>query len=624
VGRTGGFDEDATDDLVGRLHRLSLLQSLNLRDHTLRLHDNIVWYLCDRLKSDGRYAAAHGDMVRAIGAACAGAWATLPPAHVYGWRFLIRHLRAAGQEAAADKLLTDYAWIRAKLHAVGPRHLFSSYLPEPTNPSARLIGHAIELSLPALVDPRQLAGQLLGRLAPNDSPDIANLLLQLHEQAERPALLPIQPTLTLPDTPLIRTMRGHKGAVYALAVLDKARVVSASDDRTLRIWDLDTGVEFSRRFEGHEDTVKEVAVSPTELRAVSGSMDKTIRLWEVNGGTEPRRCEGHEHWVTGVAILPDGRQAVSASMDQTVRLWDLDSGDEVVGSRCIGHRGPILAVAVLPNGRRAFTGSMDRTARLSDLHTGTELRRYEGHQGGITAVAVLPGGSRGITGSEDRTIRIWDLDSGKELKRCTGHEDWVTAVAALPNGRRAISGSEDGTMRLWDLDNGIELSRYKGQQGAIMAVAALPDGRRAVTASFDGTIGLWDLEHHVPPGQRSYCEGHEDWVTAMAVLPDGRRAITGSQDRTVRLWDLDSGTELLRCEGHQGEVRGVAAGWAACRLHLGGSDDTALGLGQRQRTTPLRRSPGRDQGSGGAVERARHRIRLRRSDNAPVGSEERL
>ena len=595
---TGGFDEDATDDLVGRLDQLSLLQSLDLGARTLRLHDNIIWYLRDKVKPDG-CRAAHAAMVRAIGAACAGVWATLPPAHVYGWRFLIRHLRAAGQEEEANRLLSDYAWIRAKLYAVGARHLFSSYLPEPVDPGARLIGRAITLSLPALADPRQLAGQLIGRLAPNDSPGIADLLLQVHQHAERPALLPIQPTLTLPDTPLIRTFTGHEGAVYALAVLNKARIVSASADRTLRIWDLDTGTELSR-CEPHEDTIRAVAASPIERRALSGSMDRTLRLWDLDSGTKLRDCNGHEHWVTGVAVLPDGRQAVSASMDQTVRLWDLDSGDEVVGSRCIGHRGPILAVAVLPNGRRAFTGSMDRTARLWDLDTGTELRRYEGHQGGITAVAVLPGGSRGITGSEDRTIRIWDLDSGKELKRCTGHEDWVTAVAALPNGRRAISGSEDGTMRLWDLDNGTELSRYKGQQGAIMAVAALPDGRRAVTASFDATIGLWDLEHHVPPGQRSYCEGHEDWVTAVAVLPDGRRAITGSQDCTVRLWDLNSGAELLRCEGHQGEVRGVAV-LPDGRHAVSTSEDRTIRLWDLDNGNELRRFEGHQGAIRGAA-----------------------
>ena len=182
--------------------------------------------------------------------ACAGVWATLPPAHVYGWRFLIRHLRAAGQEEEADRLLTDYAWIRAKLYAVGARHLFSSYLPEPVGP--RRTAHRSRHH-PLIAGARRPAAAC--GAAPSAGlrrtiiPELPICSSRLHQQAERPALLPIQPTLTLPDTPLIRTMTGHKGAVYALAMLDETRVVSASDDRTLRIWDLDTGTELSRRFE---------------------------------------------------------------------------------------------------------------------------------------------------------------------------------------------------------------------------------------------------------------------------------------------------------------------------------------------------------------------------------------
>ena len=58
-------------------------------------------------------------MVRAIGARChGGSWETLPPADIYGWRFLIRHLRAAGRDEEADRLLTDYAWIKAKLRGI--------------------------------------------------------------------------------------------------------------------------------------------------------------------------------------------------------------------------------------------------------------------------------------------------------------------------------------------------------------------------------------------------------------------------------------------------------------------------------------------------------------------------
>ena len=91
---TGGLDEDDAEDLVRRLGGLSLLQSLDLGRRTLRLHDNMLWYLRDKLGADG-LKAAHAAMVRAIRAKCGGVWNTLPFDQTYGWRFLILHLRGA-------------------------------------------------------------------------------------------------------------------------------------------------------------------------------------------------------------------------------------------------------------------------------------------------------------------------------------------------------------------------------------------------------------------------------------------------------------------------------------------------------------------------------------------------
>jgi hypothetical protein len=70
------------------------LQSLDLGARTLRLHDNIIWYLRDKIGAEG-CRAAHAVMAQAIGARCSDGWETLPPADAYGWRFLIRHLRGA-------------------------------------------------------------------------------------------------------------------------------------------------------------------------------------------------------------------------------------------------------------------------------------------------------------------------------------------------------------------------------------------------------------------------------------------------------------------------------------------------------------------------------------------------
>src|SRR5262245_18445943 len=89
-------------------------------------------------------------MVAALGKQCNCQWDMLPAENQYGWRFLIKHLRAADREEQADRLLTNYAWIKAKLRASSAQDLYDSYLPESQADGARLIGRAIALSVPTL------------------------------------------------------------------------------------------------------------------------------------------------------------------------------------------------------------------------------------------------------------------------------------------------------------------------------------------------------------------------------------------------------------------------------------------------------------------------------------------
>ena len=72
-----------------------------------------------------------------------------------------------------------------------------------------------------------------------------------------------------------------------------------------------------------------MAVSPDGRRAVSASDDKTLKVWDLETGRELRTLEGHSDGVTGVAVSPDGRRAVSASYDNTLKVWDLESGREL-------------------------------------------------------------------------------------------------------------------------------------------------------------------------------------------------------------------------------------------------------------------------------------------------------
>ena len=76
-----------------------------------------------------------------------------------------------------------------------------------------------------------------------------------------------------------------------------------------------------------------MAVTPDGRRAVSGSRDRTLRVWDLESGQTVRTLEGHAKAVTAVAVTPDGCRAVSASYDWTLRMWDLESGQTCARSK---------------------------------------------------------------------------------------------------------------------------------------------------------------------------------------------------------------------------------------------------------------------------------------------------
>jgi WD domain, G-beta repeat len=201
---------------------------------------------------------------------------------------LTRHLRGAGRDEEADGLLINYAWTKAKLRASGAQGLFASYLPEGEDEGVRLVGRAIALSVPVLAaNPHELPRQLFGRLADLAHKSVAGLVASAQQDPDfRPA--PRWPGLTPPGAERLRLV-GHQDQVSSAAFSpDGARIVTASLDRTARLWDATTGQEIIA-LRGHEDQVSSAAFSPDGARIVTASLDRTARLWDATTGQEITR-----------------------------------------------------------------------------------------------------------------------------------------------------------------------------------------------------------------------------------------------------------------------------------------------------------------------------------------------
>jgi WD40 repeat protein len=102
------------------------------------------------------------------------------------------------------------------------------------------------------------------------------------------------------------------------------RIVSGSWDKTVRIWDAESGAELAC-LRGHRYGVMSVAFDDAGRRIVSGSWDKTVRIWDAESGAELACLRGHENAVKSVAFDNGGRRVVSGSVDNTIRVWDVES-----------------------------------------------------------------------------------------------------------------------------------------------------------------------------------------------------------------------------------------------------------------------------------------------------------
>jgi WD40 repeat protein len=469
-------DYEASKLLV-TLERKALLR-LSGKEPTRRvsLHDLQYDYLHgmqqEQLKS------LHERLLAAYASQCSNGWQT-GPRDGYYFEYLPWHLKEAKRTAELKELLLNFRWLQAKLEATDVNALISDYA------DLRTVQSMLRQSAHILAgSPRELPGQLLGRLPVSLSPEIDALRTQALEYKDFPWLRPLAPSLT-PDASLICVLQGHTKRVTAVALSsDDRRVVSGSEDHTLRVWDLESG-QTIRTLQGHTSAVTALALSSDGRRAVSGSEDHTLRVWDLESGQIICTLEGHMDSVNAVALSSDGRRVISGSEDHTLRVWDLESGQTLRTLQ--GHTKRVIAVALSSDGRRVVSGSWDTTLRVWDLESGQTIRTLQGHTSAVGPVALTSDGRRVVSGSWDTTLRVWDLENGQTIRTLQGHTSAVGAVALTSDGRRVVSGSEDSTLRVWDLKDGKELVTFT-VDGNVTACALAQDNRTIVAGDRFGRV----------------------------------------------------------------------------------------------------------------------------------------
>jgi eukaryotic-like serine/threonine-protein kinase len=160
-------------------------------------------------------------------------------------------------------------------------------------------------------------------------------------------------------------MSGDWAVTKALAYSPDGRWLAGTgeDSKMIDIWDTQTYTR-STRLVGHEAAVYSVAFSRDGSRLVSAGEDRTVRIWELATGAPPVELKGHTDQVFSAVFHPDGARVASAGRDRAILLWDAATGAEV--ARLHGHTNYIFSLDFSPNGRTLASGSGDGTVRLWD------------------------------------------------------------------------------------------------------------------------------------------------------------------------------------------------------------------------------------------------------------------
>ena len=257
--------------------------------------------------------------------------------------------------------------------------------------------------------------------------------------------------------PGLETFHGHKDFVQSVTFNPKQGILaSASDDKTVKLWDLGTKKKINTL--GHTREVTSVAFSPSGKILASGSHDCTINLWEVTCNehtdrTTVRRIDsltGHTSYIHSIAFSPSGKILASASgcSDACIKLWDVSDRQEIytIGGDLYDCR----SVAFSPNNKFIVFVGRDKL-KLVSLYSLQEVATLVGHTDDINSVTFSPCSQIIASGSEDGTVKLWDVNTLKEIATLDGHSLAVNAVAFTHDGKFLTSGSTDKTIVLWEL-----------------------------------------------------------------------------------------------------------------------------------------------------------------------------
>ncbi|KAF2735721.1 cell cycle control protein-like protein cwf17 [Polyplosphaeria fusca] len=320
--------------------------------------------------------------------------------------------------------------------------------------------------------------------------------------AQNGALIQAVPRTSSLQAPVLE-LSGHTAEVFAARFDPTGQMIaSGSMDRSILLWRTTGACENYGILTGHKHAVLDLQWSRDSRVLFSASADKTLASWDVETGERIRKHPGHEEVINCLHVSKRGEEMlVSGSDDGYIGIWDPRKKDAVTYIQTQGNF-PLTAITLSEAGNEIFTGSIDNEIKVWDMRKRKVAYSLSGHTDTITSLEISPDNQTLLSNAQDSTVRTWDIRPFAPNDRTirtydgapTGQEKNLLKASWDSKGEKIAAGSGDQTVAVWDVRSGKLLNKLPGHRGTVNDVRFSPgDEPILVSASSDRTLLVGEL-----------------------------------------------------------------------------------------------------------------------------------
>lgn len=320
-----------------------------------------------------------------------------------------------------------------------------------------------------------------------------------NDQGREVSILPKKHFLKGP----IMLLTGHDGEIFTSKFHPNGTAIaSAGSDRSIYLWSARGDCEnYAILNNAHSNTILELAYSIDGQRLFSCSADKTVIIWDSNTGGRIKKLRNHQTYVNSISPAPsDPNLLVSVGDDCYINVWDIRKRRCAISFK---DKYQLTSVTFDKTGNQVIVGGIENSINVWDLKQRGLHYNMLGHQDTITGLSVSPDGYHLLSNSMDNTVKSWDISPFVTMSRLErtfiGHqhnfERNLLRCSWCPNGNMIAAGSSDRNVYIWSFNTCDILYKLPGHRGSVNDVVFSPREPLVLSCSSDKQMYLGEINY---------------------------------------------------------------------------------------------------------------------------------